>query len=813
MSKINILPAQVYNRIAAGEVVDRPYSVVKELVENAIDAGATEIDIYIERGGKQLVRVVDNGCGIARDDLHAAFLPHATSKISKASDLDNIATLGFRGEAVASIASVSKMTITSKTADGKCYSLTSDGGKLGEITEVAAAAVGTDVQVEMLFFNTPVRLGFLKTDKGEETEILSYVSRFVLNRADIAFRCYVNGKRVIQSFGDGDEAALVAVYGHSILENCIKVQAERHGIRVSGYIGKQNFFKANKTYQSIFLNGRYIDNKTISTALAQAYASYMMKRQYPFFVLHVNVPTEIVDVNVHPNKADVRFADNRLIFGCIMKIVSDVLDGTATAKEYVVEHSTPLPPPSYFEPFESPFGGSFAEPKKEVRTDDKKSGTGFAPLVGSGGSVDRKTGFAFTYEDALREMEKSAPAFTAKKRGEDIPELPFDLSAKSDKKEEKKEQKPVGAMESAELEASRMATAKDGLVVFNGKYVGNNQGRTGAGLKDVFPGLTVNRSGLRVKDPHAAAPDSFDAALRVETMLKSEGVAPKETYAAILDETSGKSEESKERTAGNEAIPTDGYEKEPYHKDAYTYESEAYEEEKEREEVVSVDSAAVSADDGIDYFAENKRFLEAQEAKAKQNRIEITSCRYAGKLFNTYLIYERADDFFLIDQHAAHERLIFDSLKEQMKNRKVLQQPMLLPYNLELNRVEGAFIAENLSVIREIGFDIEEFGDNAFKVSAVPLDLQGMNLDKFFGEILSDVGGFKGIKLEEILKDKLATAACKAAVKGGMDLTKEEVDLLFEKMDGDMGLKCPHGRPVVVRMTKTQLEKMFKRIV
>ena len=203
MSKINILPAKVYNRIAAGEVVERPYSVVKELVENAIDAGATEIEIYVEQGGKQLVRVVDNGSGIERDDLHAAFLPHATSKIATADDLNNVMTLGFRGEAVASIASVSKMTITSKTENGKCYRLTSDGGVLGEITE-AAGEKGTEVRVEMLFFNTPVRLGFLKSDKAEEADITTFVSRFILSRSDIAFTYYVNDKKVLQSFGGGD---------------------------------------------------------------------------------------------------------------------------------------------------------------------------------------------------------------------------------------------------------------------------------------------------------------------------------------------------------------------------------------------------------------------------------------------------------------------------------------------------------------------------------------------------------------------------------------------------------------------------------
>ena len=227
----------------------------------------------------------------------------------------------------------------------------------------------------------------------------------------------------------------------------------------------------------------------------------------------------------------------------------------------------------------------------------------------------------------------------------------------------------------------------------------------------------------------------------------------------------------------------------------------------------TISASAERQNERQDFFAENKKLLEEMENKAKQNKIDVASCVYAGKLFNTYLLYERGEEVFIIDQHAAHERLIFNRLKEQMQSRRILQQPMLLPFMLDLNAFESAFIRENLENIRDIGFDIEEFGNNAFKISAVPLDLQEIDLKAFFNEILGDVSGYRCVKLEDLLKDKLATAACKAAVKGGMDLTREEVDRLFALMDGNMGLKCPHGRPVVVKMTKTDLEKMFKRIV
>ena len=692
MSKINILPAKVYNRIAAGEVVERPYSVVKELVENAIDAGATEIEIYVEQGGKQLVRVVDNGCGIERDDLHAAFLPHATSKISKAEDLNNIMTLGFRGEAVASIASVSKMTITSKTENGKCYRLTSDGGVLGEITE-AAGEKGTEVRVEMLFFNTPVRLGFLKSEKAEEADITTFVSRFILSRSDIAFTYYVNDKKVLQSFGGGDEEAFVSVYGAETLSKCYKIDAERNGMRVRGYIGGQNFYKPNKSYQSVFLNGRYISNNTISAAVSGAYMNYLMKRQYPFYVLYIHLAPGTVDVNVHPNKSDVRFIDNHYVYGNLIKILSSVLDGNAAALDYVVRDEAPNP-----------------EVNKPLQTKT------LSESILSGEKASPELGFAtMTYEQAQKEIMESRPIIPPKKEEVDYSQM-------------------------------KGVTLRENIGPYTGK------------LQYMRPYMDKQIPLPKVKDPEKLAKKFPD--LHFER-----------SYLVFGD------------PQGDSANVPDG--------------------------VPSMENGA-----DTDYFMENKRYLEELENKSKQNKIDVLNCTYAGKFFNTYLVYERADELYIIDQHAAHERLIFNRLTEQMKNRQTLeQQTMLVPYEIKLNAFESAFMRERLDDIRQMGFDVTEYSENLFKVYGVPLALQSIDLNKFFNDILAEINGYRAIKLEEILKDKLASAACKAAVKGGMDLTRGEIDELFALMDGDMGLKCPHGRPVVVKMTKKQLEKMFKRIV
>lgn len=622
---INILSKEIYNKIAAGEVVDRPYSVVKELVENAIDAEATEITVEIEGGGKKKVRVTDNGKGISKEDLPRAYLPHATSKLKSAEDLFTVATLGFRGEALASIAAVSRMKIVSKRNGENAYSLSSKGGLLGEVGE-AAGTDGTEVTVENLFFNTPARLKFLKSDMQEEGEVSNMMARFLLSRPKIAFTYYVNGKLKYRSYGDGPESALAAVYGADTVEKCYEISAEKHGIRIYGYLGNQNFSKSNRSYQSLFVNGRFVVNQTVAAAVTNAYGAYLMKRQYPFFVLFLDVPAEIVDVNVHPTKADVRFADNQIIYGCVYSVVSAVLDGNSKALEYLV-----------------PVKNSAVQEEIPISRAEV-------------GSVlpESKPMPAMTYEAAKKELS-------------------FDVS-------------PVG-------------------------------GRTPA------PRLFVENEPFTMK-VSAPKPDKTER----------------------------------------------------------------------------------------DAFEENRAFLLEKEKK-QQEKMDPATLVYKGELFKTYLIYEIGDDAYFIDQHAAHERLIYNRLVDRVSSRNVLSQPMLMPFVLSVNSEEYAFIMKQLPLLKELGFEAEEFGGTSIKISAVPLDLQRIDLDAFFGEILGSMESYSGIKLADLLKDKLASAACKAAVKGGENLTDDEAKSLIAQMNGDMGLRCPHGRPVAVRMKKSELEKLFKRIV
>ncbi len=737
MAKINILPPKVFIRIAAGEVIDRPYSVVKELVENSIDAGATEIEIFVEKGGTQLIRIVDNGCGIEREDLQSAFLPHATSKIQKEEDLDTVMTLGFRGEAVASVASVSKMTITSQVDGEKCYALTSEGGNLGFIKD-ATGQKGTIVDVESLFYNTPVRLKFLKSEKAEEAEITTLVSRFILNRYDIAFTYYLNGKKVLQSFGGGMEEAFVCVYGAQARSQCIEIDAEKHGLRLRGYIGNQNFSKPNKSYQSVFLNGRYILNPTIAAAVAGAYSSYLMKRQYPFYVLHLTAPCEIFDVNVHPNKSDVRFTDNGTLYGCVYSIISSVLDGKSTALEYIVPdaNTTAASAPTegintYANRFDDLGKTSLentqptenAEPSKKTLSESILEQPKETPVVNEDKPTGKNAVFGFdtlTYEEAWEEIKRHDPYEKYKHR------KPFTPTAMTPIPHEN------GFIPNEVIDS--IVENEKNLVYMTEKE---------------FNGPRKKKSKRkRVEGPP-------------EKLLKMfPGTVYKPPLIMRLDDPNRQDDE-----------------------------------------------------DDFDAFEENKKYLQSLDATAKQDAIDITTCRYVGKLFNTYLLYQRNDEIFVIDQHAAHERLLFDKLKARMQSREGIFQPLLLPYELHLNAFEAAFMRERMAEICAIGFEIEDCGENEFKVHAIPVDIPKIDVESFFNHVLSDINGYRAIKLEDIVKDKLASEACKAAIKGGMDISRREIDELFKQMDGDMGLKCPHGRPVVVKITKTQLEKMFKRIV
>lgn len=647
MSKIVLLTKEVYNRIAAGEVVERPFSVVKELVENSIDAGATEIVIKLEDGGKKLISVKDNGSGIEKDDLVNATMPHATSKIKTADDLDKIATLGFRGEALASIASVSEMKIISKVRTAEIgYYIESDYGVLGDL-EPFPADDGTVIEVRNLFKNTPAREKFLKPSKNEEADIVNIVTRLIFTHPEIAFKLVFDGKEKLHYAGGSIDEAIIEIYGYETIRDCIQIETEKNGLKISGFIGETYFVKPNRTYQTIVLNGRYVQNITLQTAIHNAYAPYLMKRKYPFYVLKIDVAPEFVDVNVHPNKADVRFADNHVVYGAIYSIVSKVLEGNAAAIDIVK-------PNGYFQT------GSVVETKPVTDSENKNEENGerkYADVVGCDDPV--------VLPDYLTRLGKFFDPVTAEKEG-------------------------------------------------------------------LFDNLPLSS-------------------------------------------------------------PSSG-----------STETETSEEKK-----LSID----------DIFAENKKYIEELESRKsnteKPTQTEISvddNIRVVGQGLKTYLIFEKGEDIYFIDQHAAHERLLFDKFTEEYKNGKTDEQTLLVPFLYSVNEKEAEFLTSRFEYFRNAGIDVAEYEDGVFAVYALPLTLLDMDIKAFFDDVLSDMS-FRKADMPDIIRDKLAQKACKAAIKSGKTLSQSEIDKLLEKLHGDMGLKCPHGRPIAIRITRTEIDKWFKRIV
>ena len=620
MSKINILSSKIYNRISAGEVVERPSSVVKELVENSIDSGANSIVVEIIDGGITSIKVIDDGSGIEKSQIKNAILPHATSKIATIDDLYNIKSLGFRGEALASIVSVSKFTIVSRTEDCELgVKLYSEGGEDVSVVEIGADK-GTEVVVDNLFFNTPAREKFLKSSRSEEGDITALVLRLILSNPNIAFKYVADGKIVYQSFGDGLESAFVAVYGLNVLRECIPIDAEKNGIKISGFIGKHHFVKSNRSHQSIFLNGRYIVNQTISSAIGNAYASYLMKRQYPFYVLNIEVPTETVDVNVHPNKLDVRFLNNQIIYSAVYGVVSKVLDGSSEVVNIVSET---------------------AIEKSQLRASE----------------IDKEYG-------------------------------------------------------------------------------------------------THNR----------------------QKALKNEG---------------------------------------------YTFDKLNFCDSKGAAKSLEYDEQKFDDNKVVDIFAENKAYIEKLEKEkvlAKeslgQEEIKIDKpLNYVGQALNTFLIFDDGDDLIIIDQHAAHERIMFDRLKNSFISKEMVVQPLIIPFILDVDAVEYEFIVSKLDFFKDLGFDIEEFGINTLKISSVPLILESLNIDRFFSLVFSDLNLLKSLDITDILFDKIAQKACKSAIKAGDKLTEEETKAILTEIKSNFGLKCPHGRPIAVKVSRLEIDKWFKRIV
>lgn len=626
--KINVLDSSIYNLISAGEVVERPASVVKELVENSIDAGAKNVRIEITAGGKTRIKVTDDGAGIEKDDMSNAFLPHATSKIRDKNDLFSIKTLGFRGEALASIAAVSMVSAFSKTDEDDCaHGIELRGGK-AEKTFECPGVTGTSVTVENLFFATPARLKFLKKDKSEESEITALVAKTALSNPFVAFTYVADGKTLLKTYGKGLKDAVSNVYNREIAMNFIEFENTYGDMNIKGFISAPTFFKGNRSYQTTIINGRVIENKTVTAAVEKAYEPFLMKRSYPLFVLDIAMPFDSLDVNVHPSKSDVRFADNNKIFSFVYNSVQRVLS---------------------------------------------------------------------SYDDI-----KSAPQI------EYVPDATDFPSETTDEKE-------------------------------NASFCENfsSESRPAGNRGNIFDGIfSANRA--------SEGGDSF--------------------YRMIK----------------NRISVTDNV------KSTHEYEKR---------------------DEGI-----QQTFLDTNDPSYERSGFSFDfQGKIIGQVFSTYILVEKDDYLYVIDQHAAHERILYDKL---IGTEGGYSQPLLIPYIYYANAREKDFIEEIIPSLNGIGFDISEFSDDSFKVSAVPEALTDIDFDEFFACITKDFIR-TDIKDKDLLKEKLMQTACKSAIKGGDALNDMQIDALLKSFAASENkpLQCPHGRPTVIKFSKTDFEKWFKRIV
>ncbi len=618
--KIQILDQNTINQIAAGEVIDRPASVVKELVENAVDAGASLITVEIKDGGISLIRVTDNGSGIDRDDIRIAFLRHSTSKIKTALDLMTVSSLGFRGEALSSIAAVCQVELITKTREhitGSRYKI--EGGKETCFEEIGAPE-GTTFIARNLFFNTPARRKFLKTAQTESGYVSDIVEKMALSYPEISFHFINNGQTKIHTSGNGNlKDVIYHIYGRDITQNLIEVNCENELIHMSGFIGKAVISKGNRSFENYFINGRYIKSNIISRALEDGYKFILMQHKYPFTVLNFKINPELLDVNVHPAKMELRFRKGESIYPWIAENIHDAL----IDKPNIIQIEL--------------------EKEKEARQIE-------------------------TY----------------------IPE-PFE--------EQRVKRNPSGIPSSSES--------------------------------------PKNQNDDNVQD------------------------------FSVLQETTN------------------------YHPNP----GEAGHELKKKESKPVQQNITDAYDD----------FL-SEQARPKHKLI--------GQVFDTYWIVEYEEKIYIIDQHAAHEKVLFESLMEKLRNRQISSQLIVPPIILNLSMREAALLNQYMEHFQEIGFEIETFGGQDFAVRAVPSDLYSLDSYDVLMEIIDALSNENGKILPTLITEKIASMSCKAAVKGNSRLSPSEADALINQLLSlENPYNCPHGRPTIISMSKYELEKKFKRII
>ncbi len=735
MGNIVLLDELTINKIAAGEVIERPASVIKEMVENSIDAGATNITVEIKNGGISYIKITDNGKGIGQDDLEIAFERHATSKIRSADDLSTVTSMGFRGEALASIAAISKVEMVSKTKEQETgYKIVVEGGDILEKEEVGCQT-GTSITVQNLFYNTPVRYKFLKKDYTESGYIEDAITRIALVNPNIAIKLINTGKNVIQTNGNGDLKSVVYnIYGKDVANGIAELNYQYENITVSGVIGKPEIARSNRSNQLFFVNKRYIKDKTLTAATEQAYKGLIPIGKFGFVILNIEMNPAKVDVNVHPAKLEVRFEEENKVFQAIYHAIKDTL----LKNELVVNTST------------NTREASFEERLKNIREAKKENQNN--GLFGFRKQNEKQIE-KYTEEESgiktnvIEEVHQDEPQ-------EDKLEPTIKIGAPVDTSDVLKQLKEMREKIEKELQE-----------------------------KEIKP--------LKIKD--------VEAEYKTETLeeKKEEEINEKIEKSEIKEEFK-EIKQKMEDLKNNPQVVSNDF-NEMYTKLFGTAPIEIKEEKKE-DDISDTENVVDLIKDNISVFEETEEFQKPMY-------------KFVGIVFKTYIILEIDKEMYILDQHAAHERIMYEKVKKNYYSEKSKDsQMLLLPDVITLSHKEMDIAKDNMKMFEQAGFSLEEFGENTIKLMGVPTVCVDLDTKELFLETLDEINTVARTAKQEKEEKFIATVACKAAVKANMALDQKEVEALMDKLlELPNPFTCPHGRPTVIKMTKYDIERKFAR--
>lgn len=823
MGKIVLLDDLTINQIAAGEVIERPASVVKELVENSIDAGARKITIDIKNGGISYIRITDDGYGIMPDDMEIAFERHATSKIRESRDLEYVRTMGFRGEALASIAAIAKVQMLSKAiGQDNGYQIDVEGGDIVDKHE-AGCAPGTSITVKELFYNTPVRYKFLKKDFTESGYIEDAIKRLALVNPNISFKFINNGKIELQTSGNGRmEDVVYAIYGKEVLENIIPVDYQYEDIYIKGVIGKPMIARSNRTNQLFFVNKRFIKDKTLSSAAEQGFKGLVTIGKHGFLILNLEMDPKKLDVNVHPTKMEVRFQEESKIFKAVFHAIKDTMLKTDLITNHEKEH----------------FSDDNVDFEKDVKNDN---------LTNSA----RLKFWGLNKEEKFNEKENRDFDFFRNLKSPNIKDVNVVADAQYGEKSEFEDDDKIGKIneELDKIQKSRNnkieydlnrydhlgdnASVADKMNLLN-DTVGNDYGIVNNESDD-----TLNSNDKNVEDKlegiSEVSSENNDDVVEPDVDLKTQNVNDDLNNFDQIDNTLEDNSKIENSSVDNNKIEED-QENYKYEENKIVNNNQTDSNDKNIENDVIINDKDISFEEkyrklfGRDIQTAKQEYqnqkknedvnlkpIEGEKVslfESKDDDVKKPHYNYVGIAFKTYIIFTINDEMYMMDQHAAHERIMFEKVKANYYNDVDKDsQLMLLPDIITLSNKEMGIFRDNKDLFNKAGFTVDEFGDNTVKLTGVPEFCLDFDTRSLFLDTLDEMDTVARTAKQELEYKFLATVACKAAVKAHMALSKEEVDSLFEQLYKlPNPFSCPHGRPTVIKMTKTDIEKKFSRI-